>query len=206
MSRRKLRAIIFDIGGVLIRVDINRAMAGLAEGLSLSPSEIWGLIQKDAHWPDWQEGRMAPHDWHLHLIKRLGISLTFEQFTQVWNRALDPKPLQDAPLFENLSRNYRLALLSNSDPIHVTYLETSYDFFRFFPLRIYSCKVGARKPNPLIYRAALRACKADANEALYIDDVPGYVEAARHLGLAGLRYETREQLARELAGQGVLAD
>jgi len=40
--------------------------------------------------------------------------------------------------------------------------------------RIYSYRVGASKPNPLIYREALRACKVSAEEAIYIDDVPAY--------------------------------
>ena len=47
MAARKLRAIVFDIGRVLIRVDVQRAMSGLAAGLSLSPEEIWGAIEND---------------------------------------------------------------------------------------------------------------------------------------------------------------
>ena len=93
MAPAKFRAIIFDIGRVLIRVDISRAMDGLASGLSLTPREVWSAIQNDPHWLDWQEGRISPRDWHLHLTKRLGASLTFEQFSEVWNRALDPVPI-----------------------------------------------------------------------------------------------------------------
>ena len=133
MAARKLRAIVFDIGRVLIRIDVQRAMIGLAAGLSLSPEEIWGAIENDPRWPDWQEGRMTPRDWHLHLSRRLGSTLSFEQFTEVWNRVLDPQPLQEASLFEKLSKTYRLALLSNTDPIHVAHMEASYDFFGSFP-------------------------------------------------------------------------
>ncbi len=62
MASRRFRAIIFDIGRVLIRVDISRAMEGLASGLSLTPPEVWTAIQKDPHWLDWQEGRISPRD------------------------------------------------------------------------------------------------------------------------------------------------
>ncbi len=89
MAPSKFRAIIFDIGRVLIRVDISRAMDGLASGLSLSPQELWSVIEKDPRWLDWQEGRIPPRDWHVHLTKRLGISLTFEQFS---DRSLEPRP------------------------------------------------------------------------------------------------------------------
>lgn len=205
MSHGKLRAIIFDIGHVLVRVDIARAMTGLAAGLSLSPAEVWAAIEKDPRWPDWQEGRMSPQAWHLHLTKRLGSSLRFEQFTEVWNRALDPTPIQDIALFEKLAKSYRLGLLSNTDPIHVAHMEPLYDFFRFFPgpTRIYSCAVGARKPDPLMYQRALRACKVRATEALYIDDVLAYVEAAQRLGMAGIQYQSHEQFASDLGRLGI---
>ena len=128
-----LRTIIFDIGRVLVRVDVSRAMQGLAQGISLSPQEIWTAIEKDPRFQDWQEGRISPRDWHLHIAKRLGGSLSFEQFTEAWNRALDPEPIQDNSLFESLRKNFRIGLLSNTDPIHVAHLEATFDFFRFFP-------------------------------------------------------------------------
>lgn len=203
MPSRKFRAVIFDIGRVLVRVDVSRAMSGLAQGISLAPEEIWSSLEKDPRWPDWQEGRMTPRDWHLHLAKRLGGSLTFEQFTEVWNRALDPQPIQDGGFLEKLGKRYRLALLSNTDPIHVAHLESSYDFMRYFPARIYSCGVGSSKPNPLIYREALRACKVNAQEAIYIDDVPAYAEAARRLGMTGIVFQSPEQLQSDLKLAGV---
>jgi HAD superfamily hydrolase (TIGR01509 family) len=203
MASNKFRAVIFDIGRVLVRVDVSRAMSGLAHGVTLAPEEIWSALEKDPRWPDWQEGRMTPLDWHLRLAKRLGGSLTFEQFTEVWNRALDPKPIQEDGFLANLSKRYRLALLSNTDPIHVAYLEGTYDFMRYFPARIYSCGVGASKPNPLIYREALRACKVNANEAVYIDDVPAYAEAARRLGMTAIVFLSPQQLQSDLRAAGI---
>jgi HAD superfamily hydrolase (TIGR01509 family) len=203
MPSPKLRAIIFDIGRVLVQVDVARAMQGLASGSTLSPSEFWSAIERDPSWPDWQEGRMAPHDWYLHLAKRLGGSLTFEQFTEVWNRALDPAPIHEDAFLEKLSKRYRLALLSNTDPIHVRHLEATYSFFAFFPTRIYSCSVGASKPNPLIYSTALRALKVSAGEALYIDDIAAYVEAARRLGMSAVQFQSPAQLTSDLQSLGV---
>jgi putative hydrolase of the HAD superfamily len=203
MPTAKLRAIIFDIGRVLVRVDVARAMQGLASGSTLSPAEFWSAIEKDPSWPAWQEGRIAPRDWYLHLTKRLGGSLTFEQFTEVWNRALDPTPIHEDAFFEKLSKRYRLALLSNTDPIHVRHLEAAYSFFSFFPTRIYSCSEGASKPNPLIYSAALRALKVRAGEALYIDDIAAYVEAAQRLGMSAIQFQSPAQLTADLKSLGV---
>jgi len=206
VSPAKFRAIIFDIGRVLIRVDIHRAMAGLASDLKLAPQELWSSIENDPRWADWQEGRMSPQDWHLHLSKHFGGSLTFEQFKDVWNSALALEPIQSEPFLEKLSKNYRLALLSNTDPIHMSHEEARFPFFRFFPIRIYSFRVGSSKPNPLIYREALRACKVRAEEAIYIDDVPAYADAAERLGMKGLVFQSPGQLQSDLRGLGVKVD
>jgi glucose-1-phosphatase len=201
-------AIIFDIGRVLIRVDVERALEGLADGLTLSPAEVWSAIERDPRWPDWQEGRISARDWHLHLSRRFGTALSFEQFTAAWNRSLDPEPIHDLSVFKKLAKSYRLGLLSNTDPIHVAKLESSYDFFRYFPpeVRTYSCAVGASKPDPLIYREALRACKVRAEQALYIDDIAEYVEAARRLGMSGITFRTAGQLYDELRSFGILVE
>jgi glucose-1-phosphatase len=201
----KIRAIIFDIGRVLVRLDIAGAMGGLAGRVSLSPQETWTAIEHDPSWRDWQEGRMSPRDWQLHISRRLGVEISFEEFSAIWNRVLDATPLVDSSLLENLSKHYRLAVLSNTDPIHVAELEKKFDFFRFFPQRIYSCVVGASKPSAIIFREALKACKVSADNALYIDDIPAYVEAARQLGMDGIVFESAEQLKSELEKRGLLS-
>jgi HAD superfamily hydrolase (TIGR01509 family) len=203
MSPANLRAIIFDIGRVLIRIDVTRAMQGLAAGGSLSPSELWTAIEKDPRWRDWQEGRISPRDWYLHLTKRFAGNLSFDQFTEVWNRVLDPVPIHEDAFFEKLSKRYRLALLSNTDAIHVQHMEAAYSFFAFFPARIYSCAVGASKPDPIIYREALRRLKVQAQEAVYIDDIATYVEAAQRLGMGGLQFQSPAQLTSDLKSLGV---
>lgn len=206
MPSPRFRAIIFDIGRVLIRVDIFRAMSSLAQGVSLSPEEIWSSLQEDPRWPDWQEGRMSPRDWHRYLARRLGGSLTFDQFTEIWNRALDPQPIQDPAFLEELRESYLLGVLSNTDPIHVAHMESSFEFLRLFHARTYSCSVGASKPNPLVYREALRACKVSAEEAVYVDDVAAYAEAARRLGMTGIVYQSPEQLQTALRNIGIDVD
>jgi len=199
----KVRAVIFDIGRVLIRIDVGRAMEGMASGTSLLPEELWLAIEKDPRWKDWQEGRISARDWHLHLKQRFGGPTTFEQFTEAWNLALDPAPILSNELFGKLSKNHRLGLLSNTDPIHVAHMESRYDFFPYFPVRIYSCVIGVAKPSPLIYKEALRACRVRAEETVYVDDIAAYVEAAQRLGMAGIQFQSAKQLALALQELGV---
>jgi glucose-1-phosphatase len=204
-ANSRIRAVIFDIGRVLIRVDLSRAMAGLSQAIPLSPEELWKAVQNDPRWTDWQEGRISPRDWHLHITERLGGTLSFDEFIAAWNAALDPQPIQSEEFLGALAKKYRLAVLSNTDPIHMAHEESRYPFFRYFPVRVYSYRVGASKPSPLIYREALRCCKVSAQEAVFIDDVPAYVDAAKQLGMQGLVYQSPEQLVRDLEALGVTA-
>src|SRR5713101_3957532 len=190
MPNAPLRAVIFDIGRVLVKLDLARAIAGLSQGISLSPAELWSAIEKDPRW----------HDWHLHITQRLGSPLKFEEFCAAWNRSLDPAPIHSDDLFVSIAKKHKLALLSNTDPIHVAHLEATFSFFQFFPppTRIYSCSVRASKPSPVVFQAALKAVKTPAYQAVFIDDIPEYVQAARFLGLHGVQYLNPEQLRSDL--------
>ena len=206
MASNGIRTIIFDIGRVLVRVNVANAKAGLAQGLSLSPDELWAVIEKDPRWQDWQEGRISPHDWYVNLTRRLGVTMDFAHFKEVWNSALDPEPIHPNSLFEGLQKTYRLGLLSNTDPLHMSKLESTYEFMHYFPAatRTYSCVVGASKPDPMIYQAALKACRSKAEETVYIDDIEAYAEAARRLGMRGIQYRSGEQLRQELGSIGIV--
>jgi glucose-1-phosphatase len=203
MPAQKIRAIISDIGRVIVGVDVSRAMQGLSSGIALSPKEIWSAIERDPRFPDLQDGRISARDWHLHIVRRLGGNLTYDQFIQAWNAALLPETLQPDSLWAGLAKKYRLSLLSNTDPIHVAHMESTFTFFKYFPVRIYSCVVGSSKPNPVIYQEALRATKVKANEAVYIDDLEENVAAAKALGMIGVHCAVPPTLVDSLRAVGV---
>lgn len=201
------KALIFDVGRVIVRLDVKRAFSPIAAVMAgdiepstkrLSPEEAWELIRADGRWQDWQEGRMSPAQWHEHLMRNLGLSLSYAEFRDSWNLVLDPETILSENLFVQLGARCRLALLSNTDPIHAESLEHRFTFVRHFPVRIYSCWVGTSKPSSAIYRAALESLGVAAHEALYIDDIQEFVDAAKGVGLDAIRFETRELLELEL--------
>jgi FMN phosphatase YigB (HAD superfamily) len=207
------KAIIFDIGRVIVRLDLGRALTPIAAAIcgvpgqpsrQLSPEETWELIRADNHWQDWQEGRISPTDWHQHLMRRLNLSLSYAEFRNIWNLVLDPETILGESLFVQLGSRCRLALLSNTDPLHVECLEQEFAFGRHFPVRIYSCSVGASKPSPVIYKAALERLGVEAEDALYVDDIQEFVDAAQHMGLDAIRFKTREQLEQEFRSRGLV--
>jgi glucose-1-phosphatase len=197
------RAIIFDVGRVIIPVDLARSFEALGKPDGLSADGVWIALQTDARWDDWQEGRMTPHEWHKHLCEKFRLSLTFEEFCESWNSVLDPTTLLPEALFERLAASCRLALLSNTDPIHVAHIEATFPFVRHFPVRVYSCRAGASKPTPVIYHHALREVNALPEETLYIDDLRENVAAAIRLGMSGFHFTSPGELLSEFSRLGL---
>ena len=193
------RAVIFDIGRVIIRVDMSRSVGALGKRDGLSHLQVLRELEADPRWPDWQEGRMTPREWHAHLSKKLHFSYNFEEFCAIWNSVLEPQTILPDILFERLATNCRLALLSNTDPIHVAYFEANYRFVPFFPVRVYSCRVGSSKPSPAIYHHALREVAAMPQETMFIDDMPENVAAAASLGINAFHFTAPDELLAEFS-------
>ena len=203
-ASRPPKAVIFDIGRVIVRVQPERALGPLTSVDSgRDPSQIWSAVVSDHRWVDWQEGRMDPQEWHKHLTRQLNTSIGYYEFCAAWNRALHPVTILEDSLFSRLAEQCRLAVLSNTDPLHCATLDAEFTFLRHFPVRIYSCRVGASKPSPAIYRAALSALQVAPAEALYIDDIPEYFQAALDLGLDAIQFIDRPQLIGQLAQRGL---
>lgn len=198
------QALLFDIGRVIVRVDVNCALGALGARAGMSAEQVWAALQADPRWQDWQEGRIDPRDWHQHLARRFQLLLSFDEFCAVWNSSLHHKTLLGEDLFAKLAARYRLGLLSNTDPIHVAHLEADFGFVQHFPARVYSCFVGASKPDPTIYRRAIGEIGVPAGEILYIDDEPKYVEAGRQVGMQAVLFAGAEPLLGELRQRGIL--
>jgi FMN phosphatase YigB (HAD superfamily) len=196
------RAVIFDVGRVIIRVDLSRSMGSLGQRDGLTHTQVLRELEADARWADWQEGRMTPHEWHAHLAKKLQFTYNFDEFCAIWNGVLAPGQILPDALFENLGRGCRLGLLSNTDPIHVAHFEANYSFVRYFPVRVYSCRVGSSKPAPAIYHRTLREVEATPDETLFIDDVQENASAAARLGINAFHFTSPEELLAEFSRLG----
>jgi FMN phosphatase YigB (HAD superfamily) len=197
------RAVIFDVGRVIIRVDLSRGMGALGKRDGLSHVQVLRELEADTHWPDWQEGRMTPRDWHAHLTKKLNFSYSFDEFCAIWNSVLEPETILPDLLFERLATKCRLALLSNTDPIHVAHFEATYPFVRLFPVRVYSCRVGSSKPSPTIYHHVLREVAAMPDEAMFIDDIHENVLAAASVGINAFHFTSANELLAEFSRLGL---
>jgi glucose-1-phosphatase len=199
------RAIIFDIGRVIVPVDMSRSLAALGRRQGASHLQVLRELEADPRWADWQEGRMTPRDWHEHISRKFQLSLSFDEFCTIWCSVLESETILPEHLFERLGASCRLALLSNTDPIHVAHMEATFPFVRHFPVRVYSCRVGASKPAPLIYHHALREVDALPEEAMFIDDMRENAVAAATLGINAFHFTSADELLAEFSRLGLWA-
>lgn len=93
------------------------------------------------------------------------------------------------------ARGHRLAILSNA-PLEVADAIDGLEWLEPFAPRIFSCRVGAIKPEPEVFVAALDALGAQPDEVIFIDDRAANVIAARSLGLQAAVFENPEQFDR----------
>ncbi len=197
------RVIIFDIGRVIIPVDMSRSFAAIGKPHGVSHLQVLRELEADPRWQDWQEGRLTPRDWHEHISKKFKLSFGFDDFCRIWCSVLDPGTILPELLFERLGTSCRLALLSNTDPIHVAHIEATYPFVRHFPVRVYSCRVGTSKPLPLIFHLALRQLGTLPEETMFIDDVRENVMAAAALGISAFHFTSADELLAEFSRLGL---
>jgi FMN phosphatase YigB (HAD superfamily) len=196
---------IFDIGRVIIRVDLSRSIGKLGKRDVSADSHLQVLreLEADPRWPDWQEGRMTAREWHAHLAQKYQFSNEFDEFCATWNSVLEPGTILPDALFDRLSESCRLALLSNTDPIHVAHMEATFPFVHHFPVRIYSCRVGVSKPSPAIFHRALRELGALPEEVMFVDDVSDNVSAAAKLGIKAFHFISVDEFLDQLRPLGI---
>jgi FMN phosphatase YigB (HAD superfamily) len=196
---------IFDIGRVIVRVNLSRSIGKLGKRDVSADSHLQVLreLEADQRWLDWQEGRMTAREWHAHLAKKYEFSNDFEEFCAIWNSVLEPGAILPDALFEQLSESCRLALLSNTDPIHVAHMEATFPFVHHFSVRIYSCRVGLSKPSPAIFHRALRELAALPEEVMFVDDVYDNARAAARLGINAFQFVSAQELMAEFSRLGI---
>jgi putative hydrolase of the HAD superfamily len=201
-----IRTIIFDFGNVLAFFDHGRAVARLAKYSDLPPVELtlqlYGSPIEDAY----ERGAIDTAEY-VRLAKLNGrLTCTDEQFLAAF---VDIFWRNDevCDLVPRLRPKYRLMLASNTNRAH---FERYYHQFHdvlvargYFDALCTSDLAGARKPEEAFFRYVQRGAVAAPHECLFIDDLPGNVEAAEKFGWRGIVYRPDGTLEDKLRAAGV---
>jgi putative hydrolase of the HAD superfamily len=101
------------------------------------------------------------------------------------------------------TRRYRMAALNNESLELNVYRIRQFGLREHFDAFYSSCFVAARKPAAAIFERVLQFTQREPGECLMIDDRAENLEAPARLGMRVIRFESPQQLRRDLAGHGV---
>ena len=193
-----LKAIFFDIGGVLVRVDSSRAINELSGTLQVSPETIREAMSVELlH--KYEKGSLSSNQFYENLLMNCDSSahMDLETFKAYWQDVLFPLP-ESIAFMERLKTSYPLWLLSNTNDFHYDLLMASFPFMQWAAGGTYSFKVGSMKPEPAIYQHALSNAGFAPQDVLFIDDLLVNVQAARDLGMHAVQFTGWDQFSRSI--------
>ena len=196
------KAVIFDLGKVLVDFDFRRGYRALEGICPYAAADIPKRLARTGLVERFETGLVEPDSFYAELSRTLELDLAYDRFCDIWSSIFTAALLPETML-EGLARRYRLLLLSNTNAIHFEMIRKAYPLLRHFHERVLSYEVKAMKPDPRIFSEAVRRAGCGAAECFYTDDIAPNVEGARKLGIDAVQFESADQIRRELAARGI---
>lgn len=179
--------IIFDLGGVLLNIDLGRITTGFAE--IMHPDTEGQKKVKYEIVPQYETGKISTQQFLNSLEPYLKQGYTCDDIIKVWNSIILDLPGERLMMLKALRKKYRVHLLSNINDLHANCFEENFkrwfneDPRNYFDQFFYSHVIGKRKPEVDTYIWVLDQLGADPEKAVFIDDMPENIEGARNAGI-----------------------
>lgn len=186
-----IKNIVFDLGDVIINIDVPRAAQSFATLSGREKTEIIRLFEEGKLFRLFETGQLDAPGFRSH-VRELLENDEWEdaEIDTAWNSLLLELPAERVGLLQQLSKKYRLFLLSNTSSIHIDAInkilhkasgvERLDDLFEKIFL---SYEMGIMKPHPEIYQRVLEEAGIRAEETLFLDDNADNIRAASALGI-----------------------
>ncbi|MBH83440.1 MAG: hypothetical protein CMP70_02040 [Flavobacteriales bacterium] len=183
-----IKNILFDLGGVLYHIDYRITIKAFEKLGIKNFHKHFSKQQQNNLFDQLETGKISNTDF-IKEMKVLLPNCTREEITNAWNGLLIGIPQENIQLLKDLSKQYRLYLLSNTNLIHINrinkLLYKDYNLKSLEPLfdKIYlSHQIGMRKPNKETFEWVLKDAGILAHETLFIEDSIQHIESANKLG------------------------
>jgi len=194
--------IIFDLGGVLIKVPSRLYYRQLSKASRMPEDAVRGIIERYSL--EFDSGRMTLSGFERRVGKALGIA----PGSVGWLSAFESIASLDtevAKLAVMLSRSYRISLLSNVERWRYEYSKEHMlkGIMRIFEHEFLSYKIKSVKPERAIYDYVIKKSGLRPGEILFIDDLRPNVAAARSAGMKSVQFKGMKALRLELKRFGI---
>ena len=192
-----IRAVFFDLGGVIVRTEYQSPRERLAERLGMEYEDLDRIVFDSESGQQASIGAITPLQHWEAVMQRL--KRPYEEMTTIRDEffAGDIVDHQILNFLRSLRGKYKTGLISNawSDLRDYLVREKMDDAFDHI---IISAEVGVAKPEPKIFQIALEQAKLRPNEAVFVDDFYVNIEGCEKVGMKGIHFKDAESALQQL--------
>lgn len=196
-----IKAIVFDIGGVLLMNKSESVYRKLSEKLEIDYAQFNKLQHKNKE--ALLSGKMSSSQFANIIRKKYN---TKQDILKKWKEAYLEIMLPNNEILaiaKNLRKRYKLAIISNAPEIH-TQINKERGIFSYFNSVIISCEAGLVKPNKEIFELALHMLDVKAKECVFIDDREEHLDIPKKMGFSVIHFRDNLKLVKSLDKLGVI--
>ncbi len=192
-SNSHIRAVIFDVGGVLTESPVTRIKAYAAEyGISEEARQAI-FVPHEGPWSRFERSELAPADFARefeHVASTFGVDADGQHFLEWFFQGFQPRH-EMLEVVEALRDHVNLGVITNNvardgEPARRT---SGLDVHSLFPVVIESSIVGVRKPDPRIFHMCCEALGVTPPESAFLDDLGVNLKGARSLGMHTIKVD-----------------
>jgi glucose-1-phosphatase len=188
---RSIKNLIFDLGGVILDLSVDTTLSSFANLSGIEKNTVKKLFVTSPEFEFYEKGGISDEVFREFVKTLYKIDAPDESLDACWNAMLLGFPKKKLELLETLKGKYNVYLLSNTNNIHLEYINnillprvnhhTSLD--DFFHRAYYSHRMKKRKPDAEIFEQVLVEGNFRPQETLFLDDNQSNVEGAGKLGI-----------------------
>lgn len=187
---KNIKNIIFDLGGVIINLDINKTIAEFNKISEVRFEDYYTQAKQSELFNLLDKGRISEEEFFEELKKEIRFRGGDEKLLAAWNAMLLNIPEERLDVLVNAKQKYNTFLLSNTNEPHIKVFERNLylehgvkNFEDYFDKVYYSCRVSMRKPDKEIFELVLRENELEPSETVFIDDSIQHVKGAGDCGI-----------------------
>lgn len=200
----KIKYFFFDLGKVMLEFDHDRGCQQVAQVAGISSEKARQAMFDSGLEVDFEKGMMTPSEFATRFNELSGGQCENAELFEAMSDIFTPnEPVLN--VVRQLARQGKaLGVLSNTCWAHWEFVCRNYSFIHeCFPDWILSYEVGAMKPDPKIYKAAIAKAGVEPGEIFFVDDRDDNVRGAIEAGLDAVLYQSAEVLISALDNRGV---
>lgn len=184
ISPNSIKALLFDLGGVVIDIDFNRVFAQWAKYSDSSANQIKSKFTFDHHYEAHERGEISSQAYFDSLRNSLDIDIPDAAFEDGWNFIFKGEFPGISTLLNRLKDTYPLYAFTNSNPVHQSVWSKKYaKTLSHFQVVYNSSDIGKRKPEPEAFEFIAESIGVKLYEMIFFDDSIENIIGARKVGL-----------------------